>query len=747
MATLPLLAGACGDAPAGSGGTTTMDTSAGDSTSAGAPPTTGDTTNGPTSESTNEATSLETGDTSSSSGVDLPSEPPASSLIINVVSSRADMVTGGDALVEVRFPAEVSGDEIAVLAGEEDVTENFEVVGDGRMLGVIEGLALGETVVEANAPGEEAAQLVVTNYPITGPMISGPHQTPFVCRNEASGMGAPLDANCSSETRYEYFYKNVQNQLMPLADPLQVPADVLKVQLPDGPMIDYIARVERGTINRAVYQISTLWDPTAPEWTATSPQAHWGGKAFYHFRGGCGEGHHQGVLGPADDIAGVFFLIDIPISHGYAVLSSTLNTLGTSCNDVLTAETAMMVKERFIERYGAPRLTMGWGGSGGSIQQHTLAENYPGVLDGIVPSVSYPDIMSIYPDVMDCPLWLYYLNVNSQGMFNNVADQAEVLGFASDQTCVQWFTSFGHFEDPTKGCDASVPADQIYHPVNNPDGVRCTYVDNLINLIGEDPNTGAARKIYDNVGVQYGLRALNDGKISKAQFLHINAKFGGYGKDGGPQTARTAADPEALRAAYEGGRITRGDLGLRSVPIVDLRYYTDLTGDIHDRIRTYSTRERLLRANGHFNNHVTFMGSQAAAAQVGYAAFLSMDKWLVALAAADRTDLPAAVVATKPAEVVDLCIVDPNMPAIPGDCAAELPIHSSPRMTAGAPLTNDILKCALKPIDPADYAVQFTAMELQQLAATFPDGVCDWDAPGVMQVPALGTWQSFGPRP
>ena len=29
----------------------------------------------------------------------------------------------------------------------------------------------------------------------------------------------------------------------------------------------------------------------------------------------------------------------------------------------------------------------------------------------------------------------------------------------------------------------------------------------------------------------------------------------------------------------------------------------------------------------------------------------------------------------------------------------------------------------------------------------FPDGVCDWEVPGAQQKPALGTWQSFGPRP
>jgi hypothetical protein len=747
-----LLVGACADTPQdGETGTSAAGVSTSTSTSDGptsGEPTSGEpTSGGPTGDPTGPS-SEPTGVSSSSSGGggDLPQEPPASKLTLVVLSSRPDMVTGGDALIEVRFPADVAGDEITVLAGGVDVTADFTLVDGARLVGLVEGLALGETVLEASAPGDTPAQLKVANYPRQGPMITGPHQSPFVCRTEASGLGPPIDEDCSVETRYEYFYKNMGGQFVALPDPSQVPGDVQKVAPGDGPMMNYIVRVERGTINRAVYQISTLYDPAAPAWTAVAPQPHWGGKTFYYFRGGCGVGHHQGTLGAAEDLA-PFLLADAPVAAGYAVMSSSLNTLGTNCNDVLTSESAMMVKERFIERYGVPRFTMGWGGSGGSMQQHMLAENYPGVLDGIVPMISYPDTLSVYPDIMDCPLMLYYFLVNDQGNFDAVAAQKAASGFASDQTCVQWFNGFGLFEDPTKGCDASIPADQIYHPMNNPDGVRCTLVDNLINILGTDPNTGFARRIYDNVGVQYGLAALNAGEITKEQFLHINEHIGGYGVDGAPVAARTEADADGLRAAYAGGRVIRGDLGLTSVPIIDLRYYTDLSGDIHDRVRSFSTRERLMRANGHFDNHVMIMSSPEAVIQGSFAAFIAMDAWLTALADADQTDLPAAVVATRPPTLTDLCFLDPNMPAKPGVCEAELPIHSSPRMTAGAPLHNDTLKCALRPIDPDDYAVAFTAMEMARLAAAFPGGVCDWAAPGVEQVPALGTWQSFGPRP
>ena len=36
-----------------------------------------------------------------------------------------------------------------------------------------------------------------------------------------------------------------------------------------------------------------------------------------------------------------------------------------------------------------------------------------------------------------------------------------------------------------------------------------------------------------------------------------------------------------------------------------------MTGDFHDRVRSYSMRARLLRANGHFENHVMIAAAMA----------------------------------------------------------------------------------------------------------------------------------------
>jgi hypothetical protein len=47
----------------------------------------------------------------------------------------------------------------------------------------------------------------------------------------------------------------------------------------------------------------------------------------------------------------------------------------------------------------------------------------------------------------------------------------------------------------------------------------------------------------------------------------------------------------------------------------------------------------------------------------------------------------------------------------------------------------------LKPIDPAEYKVSFTATEIAQLKTIFPQGVCDYTVAGMGQRLTEGTWQ------
>ena len=85
--------------------------------------------------------------------------------------------------------------------------------------------------------------------------------------------------------------------------------------------------------------------------------------------------------------------------------------------------------------------------------------------------------------------------------------------------------------------------------MTNPKGARCTTQDIRVNIYGRDPRTGWARRPTDNIGLQYGLAALNNGAITVDEFLEVNEKVGGTNIDGQIVAERTEGDPIALRGA------------------------------------------------------------------------------------------------------------------------------------------------------------------------------------------------------
>jgi hypothetical protein len=76
-----------------------------------------------------------------------------------------------------------------------------------------------------------------------------------------------------------------------------------------------------------------------------------------------------------------------------------------------------------------------------------------------------------------------------------------------------------------------------------------------------------------------------------------------------------------------------------------------------------------------------------------------------------------------------------------GECGQLFPAYSTPRLVAGAPLTDDVVTCHRRGIDWSDYLVDFAPAERARLREIFPSGVCDWSKPGVGQLPPRGTWQ------
>jgi hypothetical protein len=126
---------------------------------------------------------------------------------------------------------------------------------------------------------------------------------------------------------------------------------------------------------------------------------------------------------------------------------------------------------------------------------------------------------------------------------------------------------------------------------------------------------------------------------------------------------------------------------------------------------------------------------------------LTMDTWLSSLMTsapkssinAERTQ--AQVIAAKPTAAVDLCYLTGDITFATKvtdmaqcDADARLAKHGSPRQVAGGALSENILKCQLKPLAFTDYGIIiFSATQQSRLSAVFAGGVCDWSKPGVGQ--------------
>ena len=722
--------------------------------------------------------------------------PAADEFHVAVVSSAADQVTGGDARLHIDVPRTVPFQQVGVLVNNVDQRSHFtRIPGTRTLTGVIDGLALGDNLVKVLANGQGQGRpapvtLTLTNYPITGPVFSGLHQYPFVCTTAAAGLGPPIadnsltgtivspgsySLNCSVETQVIYQYKSTGGGWQAYTPGMARPADMATTTTIDGLTVDYVVRWERGTINRFIYSIAML----APfdEGPADLDRSAWNGKVIYRFDGGVAIGHTQGSM----STSGALF--ELGLSRGYAILFSTGTRTSTHYNLQLGGETALMVKERFIELYDVPEYTVGIGGSGGAIQQYVYAQNHPGLIDAAIPQYSYPDMVTQAVHVGDCELLEFYMDVLDAGnpRWATWTNRSILEGLNASNTVPNPFT--GGLPGATecimgwRGLSPLVLNPRwgylpqylsVFYPPSAILAAEWTHFGDIVNIVGEDDD-GFARNYWDNVGVQYGLQAVASGTITPAEFLKVNAVIGGwknepdmvqeglpfwpYSTEWDPWSARnqvystdplipaprTEGDIVAMNAVYEAGLVFMGDI---DIPVIDWRNYLEDELNMHNAQQSFATRQRMLNADGDASNQVIWF--TAPGFDQTPEALSVIDQWMENIAA----DPSAGVAGNKPAEATDRCfdatgteiaggagvwagILDGD-PA--GACTAEFQIYSTSRRVAGGPIEQSYFKCALQSVQDAITKGLYgawtpTPEETATLNAIFPDGVCDYTQP------------------
>jgi hypothetical protein len=670
---------------------------------------------------------------------------------IKVLSNRADLISGGDAFVRVELPRGVRPSTVRVTADGRDVSSAFAVRRSARYEGVVTGLPVGDVVVTARLRDGSGASITVVNHPIGGPVLAGPQIQPWSCGTKTAGLGAPTDAQCNAPTKIGYVYKSSVTGQFSAYDPAKPPPDLATTTTDQGVTAPYVVRVEKGTQDRGLYELAVLADPTSP-WTPWAPQRVWNHKLVVPFGASTAPHHSQDAPTSALD--------DNALSRGFMVADSGLNVQGSNANANVSAEALMMLKEHILETYGSLRYTIGNGCSGGGLQQYMVAAMYPGLLNGIQPNCSFTDMWSTAPDVGECNGIARYFQSNPQQPW-----VPQIDGHRDPSDCEAWDKTFFGVGDPARASNCNLPQSQVYDPKTNPRGARCDLQDYQIAIWGRRPASewgaverrigeGFAERPVDNVGVQYGLQALKAGLIAPAEFADLNAKAGGDDIDNQPQPQRTEMNAQAATTAYRTGQITDARQ-LAGVPIIDLRAYSE-SAEIHTSYYSYKMRARLDAANAGHGNQIIWTFPAFAPIlgvipppDIALKSFLLIDRWLTGMEADHRGGSVAQkVLRDRPGDARDACFLgtQDTESTDAATCGTVYPHYGDTRTAAGAPAADDVIKCALKPLDPKGYGVPITPAEWSQLKQAFPTGVCDYSKPGVGQQPSI-PWITFAAGP
>src|SRR6476660_9092923 len=84
---------------------------------------------------------------------------------VHVLSSRANLISGGEALTSVSLPRTVNPSSVTMTLNGANVTSQFALRQNGSYEGLVTGLQLGSNVLKAEAPGGLVSQLTIVNHP------------------------------------------------------------------------------------------------------------------------------------------------------------------------------------------------------------------------------------------------------------------------------------------------------------------------------------------------------------------------------------------------------------------------------------------------------------------------------------------------------------------------------------------------------------------------------------------------------
>ena len=184
-------------------------------------------------------------------------------LEIRTLSSRPDLVSGGDTLVAIKAPAGTPVDQLSVTLNGKDVTARFTLdAASGEFRGLVEGLRLGANRLMATTKKPRSEAEPHRHQPRdhrADPFGSTPHAVRMQHGSLGPRTGARRQLLGAAQDLAPL--SNDGQHVQAARDPAAPrPADVATTTTTDGKTVPYIVRVDSGVINRAIYQLAILDD-------------------------------------------------------------------------------------------------------------------------------------------------------------------------------------------------------------------------------------------------------------------------------------------------------------------------------------------------------------------------------------------------------------------------------------------------------------------------------------------------------
>ena len=136
---------------------------------------------------------------------------------MTTVSARPTLITGHDATLAIR--GLTRGDHLTVTvngtpfpSGTFHTSRACPVRRQARCSACCTTSRSAPTTCTPRSPGERygtrTMQLRLLVHSLQGPIITGPHQEPFICATERAVSGRPHGNNCLAKQRIHWWYKD-----------------------------------------------------------------------------------------------------------------------------------------------------------------------------------------------------------------------------------------------------------------------------------------------------------------------------------------------------------------------------------------------------------------------------------------------------------------------------------------------------------------------------------------------------------